>query len=102
MWSSTLIDDIGYIQQSRDEMEVLFTFIGERYERRTLMLTSNLVFSQWDRIFKDTLTTAAAIDRVVHHSTILELTAKRSYRADSAREKNQEKKLRKGSEKKDD
>ena len=83
-------------------MEVLFTFIGERYERRTLMLTSNLVFSQWDRIFKDTLTTAAAIDRVVHHSTILELTAKRSYRADAARKKNQEKSPRKGSEKKDD
>jgi len=101
-FDAVIVDDIGYIQQSRDEMEVLFTFIGERYERRTLMLTSNLVFSQWDRIFKDTLTTAAAIDRVVHHSTILELTAKNSYRADSARKKNQEKSPRKGSEKKDD
>jgi len=101
-FDAVIVDDIGYIQQSRDEMEVLFTFIGERYERRTLMLTSNLVFSQWDRIFKDTLTTAAAIDRVVHHSTILELTAKNSYRADSARKKNQDTNSRKGSEKKDD
>ena len=68
-----LVDDIGYVQQSRDEMEVLFTFLSERYERRSLMITSNLVFSQWDKIFKDPMTTAAAIDRLVHHSIILEL-----------------------------
>ena len=89
-FDAVIVDDIGYIQQDRDEMEVLFTFIGERYERRSLLLTSNLVFSQWDRIFKDTLTTAAAIDRVVHHCTILELTAKKSYRAEAARRRNQE------------
>ena len=83
-----ILDDIGYIQQDRDEMDVLFTFLGERYERRSVMITSNLVFSQWDRIFKDTMTTAAAIDRVVHHSTILELTSKRSYRSEKAKEKN--------------
>jgi DNA replication protein DnaC len=69
-----LVDDIGYIQQDREEMEVLFTFLSQRYERRSVMITSNLVFSQWDRIFKDPMTTAAAIDRVVHHSIILELT----------------------------
>jgi DNA replication protein DnaC len=69
-----LVDDIGYIQQDREEMEVLFTFLSQRYERRSVMITSNLVFSQWDRIFKDPMTTAAAIDRVVHHSVILELT----------------------------
>ena len=68
-----IIDDIGYIQQDRDEMEVLFTFLSERYERRSVMITSNLVFSQWDKIFKDPMTTAAAIDRIVHHATILEL-----------------------------
>ncbi len=68
------IDDLGYVQQSREEMEVLFTFLAERYERRTVMITSNLVFSEWDRIFKDPMTTAAAIDRLVHHSVILELT----------------------------
>ena len=55
-------------------MEVLFTFLAERYERRTVVITSNLVFSQWDKIFKDPMTTAAAIDRLVHHSVILELT----------------------------
>lgn len=68
-----IIDDIGYIQQDRDEMEVLFTFLAERYERRSVAITSNLVFSQWDKIFKDPMTTAAAIDRIVHHATILEL-----------------------------
>jgi len=68
----TGLDDIGYIQQSREEMEVLFTFFAERYERRSIVITSNLVFSAWDKIFKDPLTTAAAIDRVVHHSHIVE------------------------------
>jgi DNA replication protein DnaC len=67
-------DDIGYVQQNRDEMEVLFTFLAERYERRSVIITSNLVFSEWDRIFKDPMTTAAAIDRLVHHSVILEMT----------------------------
>lgn len=67
-----ILDDLGYVQQSREEMEVLFTFLAERYERRSVMITSNLVFSQWNQIFKDPLTTAAAIDRVVHHSLIIE------------------------------
>lgn len=67
-----IVDDLGYIQQSREEMEVLFTFLAERYERRSVVITSNLVFSEWNQIFKDPLTTAAAIDRVVHHSIIIE------------------------------
>jgi len=71
---AVLIDDIGYVQQSREEMEVLFTFLAQRYERRSVMITSNLVFSQWDKIFKDPMTTAAAIDRIVHHAMILEFT----------------------------
>jgi DNA replication protein DnaC len=68
-----VIDDIGYVQQSREEMEVLFTLLAERYERRSVMITSNLPFSKWEMIFKDPMTTAAAIDRLVHHSVILEL-----------------------------
>jgi len=81
-----VLDDIGYIQQNRDEMEVLFTFLSERYERKSLMITSNLVFSEWDKIFKDPLTTAAAIDRLVHHSIILELDGE-SYRMNQASKK---------------
>lgn len=67
-----ILDDIGYVQQNREEMEVLFTFLAERYERRPVMISSNLVFSQWDQIFKDKMTTMAAIDRLVHHAIILE------------------------------
>ena len=83
-----VLDDIGYIQQSREEMEVLFTFLSERYERKSLMITSNLVFSEWDKIFKDPMTTAAAIDRLVHHSIILELDGD-SYRMQHAKTKKQ-------------
>jgi DNA replication protein DnaC len=72
-FEAIILDDIGYVQQDRDEMEVLFTFLAQRYARRSVMITSNLVFSQWDRIFKDAMTTAAAIDRLVHHSIILEM-----------------------------
>jgi DNA replication protein DnaC len=78
-----ILDDIGYVQQSADEVEVLFTLMAERYERRSLVITSNLVFGEWDRIFKNPMTTAAAIDRVVHHSAILEFSG-RSKRADEA------------------
>jgi DNA replication protein DnaC len=81
-----ILDDIGYVQQDREEMEVLFTLLSERYERSSLMITSNLVFSKWDQIFKDPMTTAAAIDRVVHHSIILELNVP-SYRAETAQKR---------------
>jgi DNA replication protein DnaC len=75
-FDAVILDDIGYVQQNRDEMEVLFTFLAERYERRTVIITSNLVFSEWDRIFKDPMTTAAAIDRIVHHAIVLEMIGK--------------------------
>jgi len=78
-----LIDDLGYVQQSREEMEVLFTLLAERYERGSVMITSNLPFSKWESIFKDPMTTAAAIDRLVHHSVILELNVP-SYRLEQA------------------
>lgn len=81
-----VLDDIGYVQQSREEMEVLFTFLAERYEKKSVVITSNLVFSQWDQIFKDAMTTMAAIDRLVHHATILEFNGD-SHRAQSAKAK---------------
>lgn len=83
-WDALIIDDIGYVQQSREEMEVLFTLLAERYERGSVLLTSNLPFSKWEQIFKDPMTTAAAIDRLVHHSVILELNVG-SYRLDAAK-----------------
>lgn len=79
-----ILDDIGYVQHDRDEMEVLFTLLAERYERRSVVITTNLVFSEWTRIFKDPMTTMAAIDRVVHHAVILDLMGMESYRAKEA------------------
>ncbi len=79
-----ILDDIGYVQHDRDEMEVLFTLLADRYERRSVALTTNLVFSDWIRIFKDPMTTLAAIDRVVHHAVILDLMGMDSYRAKEA------------------
>jgi DNA replication protein DnaC len=72
-YDAVILDDLGYVQQDREEMEVLFTFLAQRYERRSVMITSNLVFSQWDQIFKNPMTTMAAIDRLVHHAIILEM-----------------------------
>lgn len=81
-----ILDDLGYVQQSAEEIEVLFTLMAERYERRSMLITSNLVFSDWEQVFKNPMTTAAAIDRVVHHSVILEFDVS-SYRTDSAKKR---------------
>lgn len=79
-----ILDDIGYVQQSTEEAEVLFTLLAERYERQSVALTSNLVFSDWDRVFKNKMATTAAIDRLVHHSAILEFDVA-SYRSSQPR-----------------
>jgi DNA replication protein DnaC len=84
-----MLDDIGYVQQGAEEMEVLFTLMAKRYERRSMLLTSNLVFGEWDRIFKNPMTTLAAIDRLVHHSVILEFGG-RSKRAEEAEARQQQ------------
>lgn len=78
-----ILDDIGYLQQNRDEMEILFTLLTERYETGSDMITSSLPFSKWETIFKDPMTTATAIDRLGHHSVILELNLP-SYRMATA------------------
>ncbi len=86
-----ILDDIGYVQQDHDEMDVLFTLLAERYERGSVIITTNLVFSAWDRIFKDPMTTLAAVDRVVHHATIVDMTGVESFRVQQAREEQLEK-----------
>ena len=85
-YHAVVIDDIGYVHQDKNEMEVLFTFLAERYERGSVMITSNLPFSKWENIFKDPVMTAAAIDRIVHHSVILELNIP-SYRMNTAKDR---------------
>jgi DNA replication protein DnaC len=85
-FDAIVIDDISYIPQNRDETDVLFVLLSERYETRSLVITSNLPFSQWDTVFKDAMTTIA-IDRLVHHSTVLELNGE-SFRTQAATKKN--------------
>lgn len=93
-YDALIIDDLGYVQQSREEMEVLFTLLADRYEHGSVMLTSNLPFSKWEQIFKDPMTTAAAIDRLVHHSVILELNLP-SYRIQAAKKGKSKKEVKK-------
>jgi len=90
VFDAVILDDLGYVQQTAEEAEVLFTLMAERYEHRSLIITSNLVFSEWDRIFKSPMTTAAAIDRLVHHATIIEID-RGSVRAEEAKKKNAKK-----------
>lgn len=74
-----VLDDIGYVKKSEAETSVLFELIAHRYERRSLLITANQPFSQWDHIFTDSMMTVAAIDRLVHHGVIFEVQAQ-SYR----------------------
>lgn len=80
-----IIDDIGYVKKTDSETHVLFEFIAHRYESGSLIVTSNQPFSHWDQIFPDTLMTVAAIDRIIHHATIIEIDG------DSYRKKHQKK-----------
>jgi len=86
-FEALIIDDISYIPHDRQETDVLFVLLSERYEQRSLVITSNLPFSQWDKVFKDAMTTMAAVDRLVHHATVLELNGE-SYRAQTAKKRN--------------
>lgn len=74
-----IIDDIGYVKKTDAETHVLFEFIAHRYESGSLIITANQPFSSWDQIFPDSMMTVAAIDRLIHHATIIELEGE-SYR----------------------
>jgi DNA replication protein DnaC len=80
-----IIDDIGYVKKTDSETQVLFEFIAHRYESGSLIITSNQPFSHWDQIFPDTIMTVAAVDRIIHHATIIEIDS------ESYRRKNQKK-----------
>jgi DNA replication protein DnaC len=97
VFDAVILDDLGYVQQTAEEAEVLFTLMAERYERRSLIITSNLVFSEWDRIFKTPMATAAAIDRLVHHAAIIEID-RESVRAEEAKKRNESRKKKDDSE----
>jgi len=69
-----IVDELGYCEHRRDEMEVFFMFLGARYQHRSVMISSNLVCREWDRIFKDPMLSMAAADRVLHHGIVLQFT----------------------------
>jgi DNA replication protein DnaC len=74
-----ILDDIGYVKKDEAETSVLFELIAQRYENRSMIITSNQSFKDWDQIFPDNIMAVAAIDRLVHHATIINITDK-SYR----------------------
>ena len=78
-----ILDDIAYVTKDQAETSVLFELIAARYERRSLLITANQPFGEWGEIFADQAMTLAAIDRLVHHATILEMNVE-SYRRRAA------------------
>lgn len=83
-----VIDDLGYVKKSEAETSVLFELIAHRYERKSLLITANQPFSQWNTIFADDMMTVAAVDRLVHHALIIELHSQ-SYRKRAAEARSQ-------------
>ena len=83
---------MGYVKKTDDETSVLFELISHRYEWRSLLITANHPFSKWDSIFSDSMMTVAAVDRLVHHALIIEITAE-SYRKQVAANRSKTKAL---------
>lgn len=81
-----VLDDLGYVKKSEAETSVLFELIAHRYERRSLLITANQPFSQWDSVFTDSMMTVAAVDRLVHHAVIVEIKSQ-SYRRQAANQR---------------
>ncbi|MBC8552282.1 MAG: ATP-binding protein [Candidatus Brocadiales bacterium] len=82
-----IIDELGYIPFEKTEGNLLFQFISDRYERKSLLITTNLAFSEWDTIFKDKMIASAAIDRIVHYSQIFKFEKENSYRSEEAKKR---------------
>ncbi len=85
-----IVDDLGYVKKSEAETSVLFELIAHRYERKSLLITANQPFSQWDEVFSDSMMTVAAVDRLVHHALIIEIQAE-SFRRQVAMERSKSK-----------
>lgn len=87
-----ILDELGYIPFERGEAELLFQFISDRYEKKPLLITTNLTFSEWDKVFKDPIITSAAIDRLIHYSQVFEFVKDVSYRTEVAKNRLKNKK----------
>ena len=84
MLSSTFADELGYVPLDKAGADLLFGFISQRYERRSLVVTTNLPFARWSEVFLDPTAAAAVIDRIVHHATVL-TTGGGSFRLQAAK-----------------
>ena len=84
MLSSTFLDELGYVPLDKVGADLLFGFISQRYERRSLVVTTNLPFARWSEVFLDPTAAAAVIDRIVHHATVLQ-TSGSSFRLEAAK-----------------
>ncbi len=80
-----LLDDIGYVQRDEQESSVLFELICHRYERRSLLISANQPFTAWEEIFPSSSMTVAAVDRLVHHCHIIEISGASHRRAQASR-----------------
>lgn len=85
-FEALIVDGLGYAKHSPEEVDVLFQLLAERYERGSVLVSSHLAFSEWEQIFQNAMTTTAVIDRLVHHSVILELNLP-SYRLEVAHQR---------------
>jgi len=92
--SLIILDELGYIPFDKEGTDLLFQFVSQRYEQASLIITTNLAFADWGKVFHDTNTTAAILDRLVHHSIIINITGK-SYRLQSRLGKEEKKKEKK-------
>ena len=81
-----ILDDLAYVRKDQAETGVLFELISARYERRSLLITANQPFGEWGKVFPDETTAVAAVDRLIHHATILEMNVE-SYRRRAALDK---------------
>ena len=84
-YDAVIVDELGYVPLDKAGADLLFGFISQRYERRSLVVTTNLPFARWSEVFLDPTAAAAVIDRIVHHATVLQ-TSGGSYRLEAAKQ----------------
>ena len=80
------MDELGFTPQSKDGADLFFQFISQRYERRSLLITTNLAYSEWEQVFQNPLTTAAAVDRIIHNCETFNIKGD-SWRAEEAKKR---------------
>ena len=91
MWSSTLIDEVGYLSYSNRHADLLFEIISRRYEEKSVLITTNRPFSEWGEVFPNAACVVSLVDRLVHNAEIIQIKGE-SYRLKEAKERNEQRK----------